>query len=318
MPHVFPVRAADPTELADAFRLLGQHLPTAERDQRVANALSLVQQGELTCDNVAVVPGPHELLGALVFVPLAGAAGLLWPPQTVLGTAPDALEDALIQYGLARLRQGGAKLVESLLVASDVFLAPSLERNGFIHITALQYLQHDLAPAAEPETASLPAAAAMSLSYQAYSDGDRDLFHQTLLRTYEDTLDCPELNGVRTLDEIVAGHRAQGRYDPRRWWLALAADQPAGVLILADVPELQGWDLSYVGVVPEARGRGLGSALIGKALAEARVARARQLTLAVDIRNGPARRLYNRLGFQPFDQREVFLDLLAPPASGAG
>jgi ribosomal protein S18 acetylase RimI-like enzyme len=44
-----------------------------------------------------------------------------------------------------------------------------------------------------------------------------------------------------------------------------------------------------------------------KAILEARVAEAPQLTLSVDVRNRPAWELYRRLGFEPFEQREVFL-----------
>jgi ribosomal protein S18 acetylase RimI-like enzyme len=44
-----------------------------------------------------------------------------------------------------------------------------------------------------------------------------------------------------------------------------------------------------------------------KALREARAARVARLTLAVDARNRPAWNLYQKLGFEPYDQREVYL-----------
>ena len=44
-----------------------------------------------------------------------------------------------------------------------------------------------------------------------------------------------------------------------------------------------------------------------KALSEARAAGASSLTLSVDARNRPAWDLYRRLGFAPYDRREVFL-----------
>ena len=155
---------------------------------------------------------------------------------------------------------------------------------------------------------SLPAGspAASTLTYQTYKDCDPTLFHQILWRSYEQTQDCPEVNGLRTLQEIIVGHQAQGVYDPEHWWLARQAGQPVAALLVAKVPE-QGWDLSYVGVVPEARRRGIGQALTRKTLEEARSAGALQLTLAVDTRNLPAWNLYRHLGFEPFDQREVYL-----------
>jgi ribosomal protein S18 acetylase RimI-like enzyme len=79
--------------------------------------------------------------------------------------------------------------------------------------------------------------------------------------------------------------------------------------------DAQGWDISYLGLVPEARGRGLGKELVRKALFEARAADALQLTLAVDERNWPARDLYQRMGFETFDSREVYLTIWQPPSS---
>jgi len=50
-------------------------------------------------------------------------------------------------------------------------------------------------------------------------------------------------------------------------------------------------------VAPEARGRGIGAALVREVLAWARGRGLRHLLLDVGVPNGPARRLYERLGF---------------------
>jgi ribosomal protein S18 acetylase RimI-like enzyme len=193
-------------------------------------------------------------------------------------------------------------LGQCLLSESEAALAAPLERNGFAHVTALWYLQHDL---------SLPAgilAARERLRYFPYNQlADPSEFHDTLLRSYEGTRDCPEISGVRTIDEIIVGHRAQGKHDPGRWWLALAGSRPAGVLLLNEVPEWAAWDVAYVGVVPAERGRGFGRELMHKALVEARADGAARLTLSVDARNEPAWRLYTDLGFAAHDRREVYL-----------
>ena len=89
--------------------------------------------------------------------------------------------------------------------------------------------------------------------------------------------------------------------------LALADGRPVGVLMLMRSPETLDWEISYVGVVPEARRRGIGRELVLKALSEARTAGAPYLTLSVDARNHRARELYRVLGFEAYDRREVFL-----------
>jgi mycothiol synthase len=295
------VEPARPGELEAAFRLLFQYLPGEERDRRAANAQHLVRQGELDPAGVLVARGRGALLGAMASTTVPGAGGLVWPPQALAGLDQASVEDELVRHAEAFLRRRGAKLAQSLLQPADVRLGAALERNGYRHVTSLWYMRHHL------ELSAGLLRTAEHLRYQAYDDGDSELFHQTLLRTYEGTADCPEVNGVRTISEVIEGHRAQGKHNPGRWWLAENAGRPVGVLLLTDMPEWGGWDVSYVGVLPEARRRGVGRELMQKALLEAKAGGAGQLTLSVDNRNGPAWDLYRGLGFEPFDRREVFV-----------
>jgi ribosomal protein S18 acetylase RimI-like enzyme len=292
---------ARPDELEPAFRLIFKHLGSTEREARVENALRLIRRGELDAQGVWIVRDEEAILGAMVCMLVPGASGLVWPPQAASPRWRIDIENQLLRSALDWLRQGGAKLAQALLLQEEKNLAASLERNGFVHITDLWYLHHHLGFPAELLTEN------RSLLYEAYTRCDRDLFHETLLRTYEGTQDCPEVNGMRSLSEVIEGHQAQGSHDPARWWLAHNADRPVGVLLLTEIPEWHGWDLSYVGVVPEARCQGVGRELTRKALRDAQAAGASQVTLAVDVRNQPARSLYQSLGFEPFDQREVYL-----------
>jgi ribosomal protein S18 acetylase RimI-like enzyme len=295
------VGTARPEEREQAFRLIFQHSAASERTLQISNGLELVRQGEMDPDGLLVARDHRGLVGAMVCLPVPGASGLVWPPQA--RDLPDklAIEDHLVHGASAWLRQRGAKLAQSLLIADDRPLAESLVRNGFNYITSLWYLRHELAG---PPVYSTNID---HLSYETYGNADLTLFHQTLMRTYVDTEDCPEVNGIRTIDEIIAGHKAQGRHDPDRWWLAFAGHQPVGVLLVVDMAAGQGWDISYVGVVPEARRQGHGRELTCKAIRAALAANIQQLTLAVDTRNQAARCLYEGLGFHPYDQREVFL-----------
>jgi ribosomal protein S18 acetylase RimI-like enzyme len=75
------------------------------------------------------------------------------------------------------------------------------------------------------------------------------------------------------------------------WWRYLAEDDPGYGFVDARIPEVT------VAVVPGARGRGHGAALLGALLAEARARGIAALSLSVEIDN-PAAALYRRLGFQ--------------------
>jgi ribosomal protein S18 acetylase RimI-like enzyme len=236
-------------------------------------------------------------------VPLPGASGLFWLPKTEPSDA--VLEERLVQFGLEWLRRRGAKIAQAMIHPKDAeFVGPLLQR-GFRLVTRLQYLERLLDRLPPPTTTSL--------SYSTYSEENRHAFHTTLLRSYEGTLDCPELNDVRTIDEIIAGHMGQGHFRPEHWRLALDRERPIGVALGTEVPESAAWDLSYLGVVPEARRRGYGRELAVSMLREAQQGQASKLIVAVDERNEPALQLYRELGFLSTDVREVYLYFVERP-----
>jgi len=296
----YEITAARPDEWSAAFELALAQVPETERPGRVLNALALLSAGEIDPQGIFVARTPTGLAGVQVCLPLAGKSGLFWLPQVVAAWRESDLGERLVCAAVAWVRQRGAKLAQAILPAADVARAGPLVRSGFRHITRLHYLRHQLV-----DIAPLPAVRAMRI--RPWSPTLEVVFQDTLLHTYEGTLDCPELNGVRTIDEIIAGHRAQGVWRPERWWLALVDDKPAGVTLLTELFDQGGWDLSYVGVVPNLRRRGLGRALSVHALHAARDAGALQLMVAVDERNVAAEEMYQSLGFELTESREVFL-----------
>lgn len=287
-------------ELGAAFRLLFQHADPAEREARTVNALRLVRRGELDPHGLFVVRGRRGLLGAVFCLPMPGAGALVWPPQCVLSPRRDAMEDDLLRHAADWLRARQIKVAQALLTADEARFADALPRNGFAHVAALWFLRHDLSVPPRPD-------APVRLDYRPYDPANSTLFHQTLRRTYDGTLDCPELNGARDVEDVVTGHRPPGKFDPDLWSLALADGVPVGVLMLTEAPDTRDWEVSYVGVVPEARRQGFGRELMFRAFSAACAAGAPSLGLSVDGRNRPAWDLYLDLGFKPYDCREVFL-----------
>jgi ribosomal protein S18 acetylase RimI-like enzyme len=289
------------SEWPAALRLIFQHLPPHDRRQRELAAAHLLHKGELDSQSLFVLRGPQGLAGALLCLSMPGAGALIWPPGVGASPLQAALEDRLVRHALDWLRGRGAKLVQALLAPEEEGLAPPLVRNGFDRITDLWYLYHD------HNTPLGALATPARLEFRTFSETDPLLFQQTLLRTYEGTLDCPELSGLRSGEEVLAGHRSQGVYDPRRWWLGMHEGGPVGVLLMTELPETGDWDVAYMGVVPEARRCGFGSELLLWALADARAAGVARVVLSVDVRNRPAWELYRRIGFQPSDRRGVYL-----------
>ena len=94
------------------------------------------------------------------------------------------------------------------------------------------------------------------------------------------------------------------------WMTLFPADAPGYGYVRAEVPELS------VCVLPGYRGAGVGAALIDAAVTEARRRSLSAVSLSVEEGN-PARRLYERLGFEPvataIDPGTLVLELQGVP-----
>ncbi|MFL5329273.1 MAG: GNAT family N-acetyltransferase [Gemmataceae bacterium] len=272
---------------------------------RLKRAETLMQAGQLNPDSVRVVRDSIGLAAAMIAAPLSGAAAVVWPPRIRPSLHhPGPVVQALTADAVAWLNSQHVRLAQTLLAPEDDHLAEPLLAQGFQHTTRLVYLRHFL------DLSFAQMATAERCGYQTYHEVGDQRFAEVLARTYEGTLDCPEINGVRSPAEILAGHRAAGPFDPEQWWLATRNGEPAGVA-LATMPEDGAWDVAYLGVVPEARRKGIGQELVRKLLFEAKAAAIPMVTLAVDARNEPARRLYHAAGFEPYDERDVYLKIWA-------
>ena len=87
-------------------------------------------------------------------------------------------------------------------------------------------------------------------------------------------------------------------------WYALENDRPVGLVELETAPE--GAEIAYLGVVPEARGRGVGRALLAVAAAHAFARGAHQLKVRAHDHEKAAMALYERLGFTLADAVVTF------------
>jgi len=300
-------RQARPDEWYRAFEFLFGFLDPDEVVFRIENALGLLQRGELDPEGVIVLAEESQLTGMFLCQPVGGATALVWPPRVLIQGPCREREDRLIRHACTWLRQRGVKLAQSLLIPAELSLGEPLLRHGFQHICHLWQLRHDL------QLTSAHLGDDSRLQFRTFAEVDQTLFAEVLLRSYQDSLDCPEVAGVRTVEEILAGHQAQGRFDPQRWWLVSHNGEPAGVIITSPQQDTGDWDLSYLGVVPTARRQGFGRSMMLHVMVEARLAGAPQMTLSVDGRNAPAQQLYLSLGFEVLDRREVLLAIWPNP-----
>jgi GNAT superfamily N-acetyltransferase len=269
--------------------------------QRLAEFDEDCRRRELTPDLLFAAYANGRLSGACVALASPGSAALMLIPPAAQSSEQvrTATEASLTAARLASASRS-LTLLQLLQPVEDTALTSMIRTAGFTPLTTLVYLQRALTPVPRRN-------ASRELRWVRFSSAAAPAFCETLGRTYDGSLDCPELAGLRRPDEILASHRSAGDFNPNWWWLALHDDEPVGVLLLAGLPNRGIVEVVYLGVVPAARGTSVADVLLNRALGIAIQACAQTLALAVDERNAPARRLYARWGFVEIGRRTAWI-----------
>lgn len=289
MPLSTVVPATIPLQEA-ALSLLFSPLPRGQRERQLAEAFAAVERKELSLDNLVVAMDGEQILGTVLAVLRPGGATFLWPPVVREGATEGEVSFALLATVAARVDAQGVQFTQCLLDPDDASGRATLDRGGFPYVTDLVLLSRSL-------LANLPPPSDMDLSAEGYSAASHTAFARIVERTYEGTFDCPILAQFRRGDESLAAHRATGQFRPAAWRIYRSAGQDVGVVLLAEHPERDTWEVAYLGVVPEARGRGIGRAILQDSLALAKHSGRTTIEIAVDAENAPALRVYRQLGF---------------------
>lgn len=300
-----------------AIRQLYAELPSEQQSGFVAAIERLDPRSEAEWASLFVVPqevdargapgagGDDARLAACGWVQrLPGNSAAVW-----LGRPGSDASLAVLRAARSWLASHDVALAQFQLAEADAAAAARYAEAGFPLLADLDYLFADAQRPREEHLARLCSAAIpnSSLRVAACPPRDMELFAKIVEQTYCDSLDCPLLDGVRRIEDVLEGYRAQGRPMPDQWSLARdEAGEIVGTLILADHPEAEVWELVYMGIVPAARGRGYGRQLARHAIRSAAQAGAERVVLAVDANNGPARRAYEQSGFRLWQRRRVF------------
>ncbi|HSH93746.1 MAG TPA: GNAT family N-acetyltransferase, partial [Roseimicrobium sp.] len=181
---------------------------------------------------------------------------------------------------------------------------------GFSDLAELLYLQATVRNVPNP---SMP----VGLTWETYSPAMHAKFVQTIQTSYEDSLDCPALTGLRSMEDVIASHKASGDFDPEHWFLLCDKGTPVAALLLAKAPRTDAMELVYLGLTPPARGRGLGALVLRKALRVTQDLDVSRLSLAVDAANVPALKLYYRHGLERVGSKQALIRDLRPLARQA-
>lgn len=278
--------------MAIALLLTGSPRPA---DEAVDRMLDYAREAGLSLENLWLAWRGDRPQGAVLLLPSAGrtAIALLSPLQGVHAE----LAGRLVREACAAADRQRVRLVQALL---DPWLGPErqvLERAGFKMIADLHYMERKPARGERLAARVQPLALEPGQEVTRWSPQERPLFARAILASYEQTLDCPGLVGLRDIDDIIDGHMASGVFDPSLWMVVHRRGEPAGVMLLAPLPQRDALELVYLGLAPGARGRGLARRMLEHGLSLGAERERPAMLLAVDEINAPARKLYDSLGF---------------------
>ena len=249
MDQDFQVSFCPPDERAAAFRLLHAGLPEDQQAGLVQVLNSLSSQREQQLAGLLVAYRDSQMVSACWVQPAPGRIAVVWPPSFD-DPAAEALLGAAVEY-LDRQQVTLAQILASPDARVDQSI---LTRSGFNKLADLAYLVADRGffPTSRPEN---------TLQFELFQSRHAQRLEELIAQTYQGTLDCPDLNGVRQLSDVVAGYSSQGTSGDEHWVLARQDGHDVGVLLLA-VHSPQQWELVYMGIVPSDRGKGYGSQLV--------------------------------------------------------
>jgi mycothiol synthase len=312
MPSTAPRVICCPPELRPAaLRRLHEQLP-ADQQSVLAQTLARLDPrdeklwGGLLMAADSSRPAADAIDGIVWIQDIPGNTAVVWtPPRT------DAVGEAVLKGAAAYIDERRIPLAQ-LVAGEDDGYSPALNRHcGFPKFANLSYLYAELAESADTSIIAEDDTrrSAGGLQFVPRAGDDPRRLSQVLEQTYIGTLDCPGLDGVRAMAEVLGGYRAQGRYSPGDWYFVVQDGVEIGALILAEHPGSGNWELVYMGVAPGARGQGIGEQIVRFARQQAARRGGERLVLAVDEANAHALAVYRESGFIQWDRRIVYARL---------
>lgn len=163
----------------------------------------------------------------------------------------------------------------------------------------------------------LPRVEALGISCRAATDADLPLLAEIYASTRREEVAQTgwprEVQEAFLAQQFDAQHRHyRAHYADAEWLVLERAGLPIGRLYLTDSAEEL--HLLDIALLPEARGTGVGTAML-EDLAEAATHLGKRLGIFVE-RNNPAMRLYLRLGFEKVGEHGIYDEMKWTPPAG--
>lgn len=250
-----------------------------------------------------------RMVSSCLWTQSPGRTALLY--TTNIGRHPTArlATQGCIAAACRRAGEDGMVIAQTILDADNQASAEAFRAAAFFDLADLYYMERS-APFFVPRNEA-PA----GVSLWPYRPELDHVFAATIHETYRDTLDCPRMAGLRSMTDVMAGHKAVGVFEPSLWSLVRRGEDWIGALLLSQHSDPASLELVYLGLVPAARGMGIGGFLMRHVLRVLSERHIGQSILAVDKANAPAVALYKKARYRITGERHVLILPLHPEGS---
>lgn len=293
-----PQVVAEPQRAA-ALELLWAHLePDSRQSLHDATLADSQTYGPAYWSSLVACQLGGAVVGVAWVQPHDGRVASLHGPVVTLDDPQLAARVA--KFAVEQASQLDITGIQALLPSEYTPLAAAMSAAGFQHLADLQYLFCTVAPWASQVDEAL-------LRFRTATPAE---LADVIERTYRGSLDCPAVDGLRKITDILNGYRSTGVYLPELWQIVSvelgAQARDVGCLILADHPNMDQIELVYMGIFAEERGNRWGERVVRQAQRLTYRHGRKRLVLAVDAANWPALRMYAAAGFITFDRKSAW------------
>ena len=293
-PRMVVLSAGDPRTGGLASWILGQ-----QRPGRGGAGLDTIRQLALPHDELLLVLGERDAgtEGAvLAHVPADGLAEVIGP--RLLPGIDAGLGERLLERIVAELPGRWVRLMVAYLCPEDGETQAWFAAQRFRATRDLLVMSGEAWAASRPEPP-------VGWRLRPYSPIWQQTLVRVLVRTSLGAEDYPELDIWGDVGKRLTQLEQARGSGARLWSLVEWEGRVVGGLLLTDRAEAGHCELTYLGLIPPARGRGCGLWLVRHALWQTRSWGRSRLVAGVDTANGPALATYARAGFVEIDRRRV-------------
>ncbi|MGL4593602.1 MAG: GNAT family N-acetyltransferase [Thermoguttaceae bacterium] len=305
-------------EMEDVIRLTCRHLSEQEYQTRVDAVLDQYKKGAISLNSIWQGHIGNKRVAALFAQERPDKTLLLWHPTTLPPVSSDIFVKAIEEFCVL------SKLHTAIILVDR---NQQIEESGFLHSGCFQFqstmlhlvcetkinnMSNNIEPSYSSETIKTDSETLSSTSgcldfvpMQGDSSQIRCELTDLVEATYQNTADFPNLMQKASAKHVLANYQSAEEFRPELWFCIKAGTKKIGVLLMTDQAETQ-IELTYMGMIPEYRGRGFSQLIVRFAIDVAIRQNRQWLLTSVDEQNSAALRAYLTAGFQTWDRKKVF------------